>query len=119
MSIEATLQKTLALFDAPGEDERDVTWFVTFLAGRGWTTADQVCLHVGKEPTEDAKRWIRGLADRSSGRVIGFSKGYRLTTALTPEEYEHWRNTTLKSANSVRQRVLRTDMVFGFHGKDE
>lgn len=111
----SNLQKTLALFDvAAAGDDTDVNWFVGFLAGRDWTTAEELLKAVGKDPTEDAKRWIRSLSDRSNGRVLGFSKGYKLTKALTPADYEHWRNTTLKATRSIRERVLKTDQVFGY-----
>lgn len=124
MPPEPTLQKTLALFDAACPDDTDVTWFVGFLAGRDWTTAEEACRSCGKveadgSVSEDAKRWIRSLADRSGGRVVGFNKGYRLTKSLTLEDYQHWRNTTLKSVRSIRERVARTDQNFGFVGKDD
>ncbi len=111
------VQKFLALFDATGADDTDVEWFVRYLAGRDWTTAEDILKSVGKDPTESAKRWVRSLADRSGGRVIGFSKGYKLTRALTKDDYAHWRKTTLKATNSIRQRVAETDQVFGFEDK--
>jgi len=110
-------QKYLELFDQPDQDSRDVEWFVRFLQGKDWTTAEEVLKGLGKEPSEDAKRWVRHLCDRSNGRVVGFVKGYKLTAAMSEEQYTHWRNTTLKATNSVRERVLRTDLVRGFEPK--
>ena len=117
----APVQKDLELLDPPyqpsgdASDSRDVEWFVKFMDGRGWTLAKTVLQHCGKVPvTEDGKRWVRGLCDRSGGRVVGFVKGYRLTCSLTAEEYQHWRNSTLQATRSVKDRVQRTDMVFGF-----
>jgi hypothetical protein len=113
------MQKTLALFDAPDQDAADVEWFLGFLKGRDWTTAEECLAAIGRQPTEDEKRWIRKLSEKSKGVVLGFSKGYRLTKSLTPEEYQHWRNTSLKALNSVKEKVLMTDQVFGWKGKDE
>ena len=113
------MQKALALFDAPSPEDRDLEWFLDFLAVRGWTTAEVVLRHVGKEPTEDAKRWVRSLAERSEGRVIGQSKGYRLTKHLTTEEYKQWRAASLRSVKSVQERVMKTDQVFGYQNETE
>jgi hypothetical protein len=63
---------------------------------------------------EYGRRWVRRLAQRSRGRVIGQpgQAGYKLTTGCTAEEYNHWRNTMKSQADEMTARILAADRVF-------
>jgi len=101
------------LFDAcPAPDDRDVEWFIGYLAHRDWTFAEDVLVSVGKPVTENTKRWVRGLAERSGGRISSGQAGYLLTRNLTLEQFHHARNTLAHQAQKLQQRVLAMDKVF-------
>jgi hypothetical protein len=108
---QATNQSELPLFHVEAKTA-NVEWFVSLLAGRDWITAAEILAEAGREATETEKRKLRALADASEGRIIGHQKGYKLTTAMTQEEYNWWRNEILKASNAMRERVIETDKVF-------
>ena len=98
--------------DRERDPQADVEWFVKFLAERDWMFAREVLAAVGQPPTEDAKRWVRGLADRSGGRVASGQRGYRLTLRMTSQEFHTARNTLAHQATELQRRVLEMDKVF-------
>jgi hypothetical protein len=91
---------------------KNVEWFVGWLAGRDWTTANLVCAELGLAPTENNKRLIRRLADASNGRVIGHQRGYKLVRDMTKEEFQWWENETLKSKRALEAKVISARGVF-------
>lgn len=96
----------------PPPKDADADWLVAFLTDRDWTTAREVLVLCGLPVTEDTKRWLRKLADESKGRIAGHQKGYKLTAAMTGEEYQHWRNEWLKAVAAIEARIAKSDTVF-------
>lgn len=90
----------------------NVEWFVEFLHGRDWITAADLLTECGQDATENNKRKLRALAEASEGRICGHQKGYKLTTTMTHEEYQWWRNEWLKADAAIQARVIASDKVF-------
>lgn len=107
----AQTQTEMPLFQEP-KSSLNVEWLVKFLEGRDWIMAKDILAEVGRPGTENQKRRVRAWADASGGRVCGHQKGYKLTTSMTHEEYNWWRNETLKGASSIQARVIESDKVF-------
>jgi len=109
-----TSQPDLPLDANPNTEpsSRNVEWFVEFLAGRDWITAEDVLKAAALPVNENNKRKIRRLADRSGGRVAGHQRGYKLTVSMTKEEHDWWRNEWLKSARAIQRRVIEVDIIF-------
>lgn len=109
-------EKTAAQVDLPlfqaAKKSSNVEWLVGVLQCRDWTTAAELLAQVDLPATENNKRKIRAWADASEGRVCGHQKGYKLTSAMTLEEYQWWRNEALKASNAIKSRVIETDKVF-------
>lgn len=96
------------------EDHPNVDWLVTLLIGRDWTPTDEILRAAGKPVNEYGRRWVRRLAQRSRGRVLGQpgQSGYKLTTSCTHAEYQHWRNAMKSQADEMTTRILSADRVF-------
>jgi hypothetical protein len=99
---------------AVGEDHPNIEWLVRLLEGRDWTKCDDILCAAGKEVGEYGRRWVRRLAQRSKGRVLGMpgQPGYKLTTGCTAAEYRHWRNVMKSQADEMTARVIAADRVF-------
>ncbi len=104
-------QPELQIFKVSPED-KNVEWFVGFLAGRDWITSTQILKEAGMADTEANRRALRSFAEASKGRVAGGQKGYKLVREMTKEEYDHFRNWFLSQARSMEQRVIDADKVF-------
>jgi hypothetical protein len=105
-------QKDLPLFQEK-PTSKNVEWFVAFLEGRDWITANDIFKDLGYTTvTENNKRKLRALADASAGRVCGHQKGYKLTRSMTKDEFDWWRNEILKISASLKARVVESDIVF-------
>lgn len=109
----------LGLFDAPkpamhglSPDDPNVELIVRMLDGRDWITARQILEELGREANESGKRWLRAIADASRGRIAGGQHGYRLVSAMTQAEFQHWRNWMTHQAGEMQRRVLEADRVF-------
>ena len=106
------------LFTAgPAPDGRDVQWLIDYLRSRDWTLAANICRAIGQcdakgVVNENQKRWVRGLADRSLGKISSGQRGYKLTLALTGEEYQTARNTLAHQAAELQRRVVEMDHVW-------
>lgn len=109
-------QPTLPLFSSAPEGA-DAEWFVAFLTGREWLTAAEILRELGMSATENNKRWLRKLADKSEGRIAGHQKGYKLVRSMTGDEYQWWRNEWLKANASTLDRIRKSDRVF--YGRQE
>lgn len=96
------------------EGHPNITWLVALLEGQDWTPCETILKAAGKTLTEHHRRWVRRLAQRSKGRVIGQpgQAGYKLTTACTAAEYQHWRNAMKSQADEMCSRIIAADKVF-------
>jgi hypothetical protein len=101
----------LPLFDEKPKSQ-NVEWFVALLHGRDWVTAGELLAECRLDVTENNKRKLRALSEASEGRVCGHQKGYKLTSNMTHEEYNWWRNEWLKADAAIKSRVLQSDKVF-------
>jgi 23S rRNA A2030 N6-methylase RlmJ len=94
----------------PSADQvaQDVAALVEFLAGKGWLTADALCIALGW-----SDRRVRKAAS-ASDEVISYpgSPGYKLLRDCTREEYDRFRNVTLHQADEMKARVVRADRRF-------
>lgn len=96
----------------------DVEMVIRFLQGRGWKTAAEVLDGLGREDSEDNRRWVRDCASHSGGRIASgpSSPGYCLTVALKPED---WRFVEAIKAQSdmMRQRYIDIQRVWHTRGE--
>ena len=104
-------QSELQIFKAPTED-KNVEWFVNFLAGRDWITAGELLKEAGMPDTDSNRRALRAFAEASKGRVAGGQKGYKLVAEMKKVEFDHYRNWMLSQARSMEQRVVDADRIF-------
>ena len=88
--------------------EQDRADLVAFLRGKGWLTADALCIALGW-----SDRRVRKAAS-TSDEVISYpgSPGYKLLEECTREEYDAFRNVTLHQADEMKARVVRADRRF-------
>lgn len=105
-TVEAQPQLTLPLC---ATDKLDPTPLVAALADNQWHTATQILKSWGHDATESEKRSIRAMCAASKGKVTGGQLGYKLTKALTPEEFHAIRNEKLKARDAVTQSVIDLD----------
>jgi len=103
--------KTLPLFAVPKENV-NVEWFVKFLTRRDWITAAEVLGEIRWPVTDSNKRWLRGLADASAGRIGSGQKGYKLVREMTGEEFHHTNNWLNHQAEEMKRRVLEMQREF-------
>jgi hypothetical protein len=82
------------------------------LADNCWHTATDILRSWGLPNNEAEKRSIRAMCAASKGQVTGGQHGYKLTRALTPEEFHAVRNEKLKSRDALTQSVVDLDTVF-------
>lgn len=110
---ELPIKTSAPLFEIR-EGHPNIEWLVRFLDGKDWTPCDDVLKAASKAVGEYGRRWVRRLAQRSKGRVIGQpgQAGYKLTIACTAQEYNHWRNAMKSQADEMTARVLQADRVF-------
>ncbi len=104
-------QTDLPLFQEKPTSQ-NVEWFVAFLQGHDWITAAELLRECNLDVTENNKRKLRALAEASEGRICGHQRGYKLTTTMTHEEYNWWRNEWLKADAAIQARVVQSDKVF-------
>jgi hypothetical protein len=94
----------------PSADQvaQDAAALVECLHGRGWLTADALCIALGW-----SDRRVRKAAS-SSDEVISYpgSPGYKLLRECTREEYDRFRNVTKHQAREMIARVIRADRRF-------
>jgi len=116
MSVLPKAQPELPLFLVK-RDNPNVAFMVRWLwrhrhANEGWWTAKQILHAWDVEADEYHRRWLRELADKSSGNVAGGQKGYKAIRAMTHDEYNHWRNWMTHQADEMKRRVVEADKVF-------
>jgi hypothetical protein len=104
MSVE---QLTLS-YERPTPDRADERALISFLGGRGWMTAAQICA---------ATRWTdRAVREIASGsdQVISYpgSPGYKLLGDCTAEEYHRYRLARRNQAREMVGKVIRTDRIY-------
>lgn len=90
----------------------DVQWFIGYLAHHEWIFAGEILRQIGQPETEDAKRWLRGLAERSGGKIVGGQKGYTLMSKLTAEEFHAVRATFESVVRKHQARLIEMDREF-------
>ena len=105
-------QPSLPLTPAPIADDPDVQRLHETLVGRGWTSAHDILVMWGESTDEGMKRHIRAMAARSHGHIIGHQLGYKLTSALTQEEYTPWMLELEVTHASIISRRRETSLVF-------
>ena len=103
-----TSQFSLPLFRTKQEDSAEhYARLISFLRGRGWRTAKEIVLTLGEYPFTD--RYIRKLAEKSEGAIIGSDLGYKLTAQATPEELNEWRGRYQSQIKRMTERLVRTE----------
>jgi hypothetical protein len=106
-------QLDMALFRPKVEDSAEhLARLMDFLRNRGWRTAREIEATLGS-PFSD--RYIRKLAEKSEGRLIGCDLGYKLTIQATPEELNEWRGRYISQIQRMQERVSRTEKAW--HGR--
>ncbi len=95
-------------FMRPVTANPEVADLVDFLRGREWMTAAEISKATGWDD-----RKVRELASESD-EVISFpgSKGYKLLSACTLAEYEHYRLARRSQARIMIAKVIRTDRIY-------
>jgi len=104
--------QTQFLFGSEAAVSEAVQVLIDLLSGRGWLTASQICTAIGLEDSDGNRRRIRFLAAESQGEVACGQKGYKLVSAMTREEYEHYRRWMKSQADQMTRRVLKSDRVY-------
>lgn len=81
---------------------------VEYLRGKDWMTAAEISNATGWDD-----RKVRELASESD-EVISYpgSRGYKLLSACTAAEYEHYRLARRHQARAMIAKVIRTDRIF-------
>jgi hypothetical protein len=77
--------------------EEYLTW------ANGWRTARRIKDDLGMDD-----RYIRKLAEASVGRILGTDAGYRLTSKVTPDEFNEWRGRYESQVKRMLERLQRT-----------
>ena len=93
-------------------DAEQVLWLLDRVKGRGWIRAAEILRLSDIPDTENNRRWLRSLANASAGRVAGGDKGYKLTSELTAEEFEHWRNRMRHQTEEMTHRINEAEKVY-------
>ncbi len=95
-------------FDRPRPTNPGVRDLVEFLGGMDWQTAAQISAATGWND-----RTVRELASASDD-VISYpgSKGYKLLSLCTREEYDRYRLARRSQARDMIAKVIRTDRIF-------
>ncbi len=92
--------------------DEEIAQVVEFLAGRGWTTAQEILPELDGGGTETKKRRLRRIAAQSGGRIAGGQEGYRLVCEMTAAEHNHFRNWMVSQAREMQRRIVEADHVF-------
>lgn len=98
------------LFDVkPDKASRDVAWLENLLRGAGcWMPAKEILISIGREPSDDNKRWLRDIANRARCVLSGpGSPGYKHIGHCTPEEIEHYKNSLISQGKDMIRRGLK------------
>jgi hypothetical protein len=103
-------QLDMMLFRPKVEDgDEHLARLLNFLCNRGWRTAREIEATLGS-PFSD--RYIRKLAEKSEGRLIGCDLGYKPTSQATPEELSEWRGRYISQIKRMQERVSRTEKAW-------
>lgn len=79
---------------------------ITALDSRGWVSAARL-----EEELDADKRALREGANRSEGRILGYQRGYILTTQATLEDVHKVTRRLLSQSNQMRERVRQIERV--------
>lgn len=97
---------------AADRENCDPKKLINSLEDQCWHTATDILRKWNLPNNEAYKRSIRAMCAASKGIVIGGQHGYKLTKALTPEEFHAIRNEKLKARDAVTQSVIDLDNEF-------
>ena len=96
----------------PAIDERDLSWLIDWLADRDWTHGAEILRSHGLPVAESTLRTVRTWASSSGGRIASGQKGYKLTKAMTKEEFDLFHNTMASQAREMLKRAEETRRIF-------
>ena len=96
------------LFD-PVTPAEQLTRLLSLLQGQGWLKAkdiEEICPAL-------KPRTVRQLVQASEGKIISCtSKGYKLTTEATPEEFHHSCNDLRSRSKKLQSRLIQTERAW-------
>lgn len=90
----------------PKPSEKDLKCFVNYLGREPqWVKAGDMCRVFGFSITENNKRYIRAIAEKSDGLIISGQKGYRHILHATKDEINHASNQLEHQAMLMASRA--------------
>ena len=107
--LNSSAQLELSPQSAVHSPDQDVAWFEHILhLGRDWQTANEILAATLRTPTENNRRWLRGIAERSWLVLSGpGSPGYKHLAHCTPEEIAHCSNAMISQGKDMIRRGIK------------
>lgn len=90
----------------PKPSDKDLRALLNLLAkNTTWQNAKELCWYLGLNATENNKRYIRAIAEKSDGLIISGQKGYRHILHATKDEINHAANQLEHQAGLMAYRA--------------
>jgi hypothetical protein len=96
---------------APAVSASEVEELEGLLERCGWLTAAEILRLLHKPVTDNQKRRLRAIANKSD-TIVGGQEGYNVITNLALNDYRHQRNWMLSQIRMMANRVRRWDKIF-------